>query len=128
MTIYHLIHQTYCNGSIGDFSLPKTVGHFTDRGMSETARDADIKNRHDLGDADLMTTADDYRIVAIHVIEDPHLAGHIEDCLTAIEGTIRSILGTRGPYGASTLRACLHTVTKHLQTIRTLTRPDGGSH
>lgn len=70
MTIYRLVLVTLCNGAVGDFSLPKTLGYFKRSESAYQRRDQQIaldasKDRHDLS----WTTSDDYRIEPVNVID-----------------------------------------------------------
>ena len=67
MTIYKLTQETWNNGQVGDFDLPKVVGYYSTEEKAITIRDAEIIGiKRDTVVSDYLTT-DDYRIEPITV-------------------------------------------------------------
>lgn len=66
MRIYKLEQMTWNNGGLGDFDLPKCLGHFQTRQSAENILTTDIVHKG-LSQDDSWTTEKDYRITEIEV-------------------------------------------------------------
>lgn len=71
MIIYRLEQRTWNDGAMGDFDLPRTLGHYATEALAERDRDAhSAKLRAMFVSADNHTTASDYVITPIHVVTE----------------------------------------------------------
>lgn len=68
MVIYKLTQTTWNGGAVGDFELPRTLGHYTTEAKAEAARDKHIadKGTRTGSDSD-WTDSRDYRIDHVNV-------------------------------------------------------------
>lgn len=68
-TIYKLQHKTWANGALGDFNLPRTLGHYTSDMRARLARRLHIEARSSAVNPDDRTTEHDYTITPITLDE-----------------------------------------------------------
>lgn len=65
LRVYLLVWNTWCNGQMGDFALPRTIGYFSSEVAARRVRNEHI-DTHTLT-KDTFTTEEDYSIVAVNV-------------------------------------------------------------
>lgn len=73
MTIYHVTQNTWNDGEMGDFNLPRTLGYYVSLKKAEKALDNDLRPENNIENGNNrengFTTVNDYRIHHIYVIE-----------------------------------------------------------